>query len=99
MGFDEGVAQGIQLALTKKQIDIQNQYLDLKRQEVDIQNKKIEAELSGAGYVKDDSGKWVPGELLKNKQRLEIEELKAKLETLELENNKSKTLWQHIAAP
>lgn len=98
MGFDEGVAQGIQLALTKKQIDIQNQYLDLKRQEVDIQNKKIEAELSGAGYVKDDSGKWVPGELLKNKQRLEIEELKAKLETLELENNKSKTLWQHIAA-
>jgi len=66
MGFGEGVAQGIQLALTKKQIDIQNQSLDLKRQEVDLQNKKIEAELLGAGYVKDNSGKWVPGEFTKN---------------------------------
>ena len=98
MGFGEGVAQGIQLALTKKQIDIQNQSLDLKRQEVDLQNKKIEAELLGAGYVKDNSGKWVPGEVLKNKQQLEIEKLNADLETLKLENNKYKTLWQHVAA-
>jgi hypothetical protein len=98
MGFGEGVAQGIQLALTKKQIDIQSQYLDLKRQEVDAQNKRIEAELLGAGYVKDDSGKWVPGELLKNKQQLEIEKINADLETLKLENNKYKTLWQHVAA-